>query len=197
MNIGIITSFLVGGLLLLSIFSMNSMITESSVQMTMDVAAKSKVETINRVLSYDMDRMGYNVDRNNDVIQSMDSTHISFYADLEGSVELISWEFQNNTVYTASRNPNDYHLVRKGPVGGGKNESTLFSVNRFSFTYYDKYGAVTANPDRVKKIKVQFYCESPEPAGTNRDIEGNIIGMYSRSFWQRTYVPVNIQYRNN
>ena len=195
MNLGITTSFIVGGLLLLSIMHMTFTVQSNSTQTTLQSISKNKVQAISQTISADFQRMGYGVDLGDpvdDVIHSISSDKISFEADLhdDGSPETITWEF-TNTEYSESQNPNDYELIRTGPVssGSGSVEST-YAVTSFNLTYYEDDGTVTTNKSEVDRIKIELVCESPQKITVS---DGDDI--FGRSFWQRTIVPPSIHIR--
>lgn len=195
MNLGMTTSFIIGGLLLLSILHMTFTVQSNSMQTTLQSISKKQVQTISQVITADFKRMGYGVNQSQpveDVIHSISSDKISFEADIDdnGITETITWEF-TNTKYTSSANPNDYKLIRTGPVSptSGSVETT-YPATSFDFTYYNIEGNVTTNRSEVDRIKIEVVCESPQKiAVTNGD------DIFGRSFWQRTIVPPSVHLR--
>jgi hypothetical protein len=65
MNFGIITSFVIGGLMLLSILAFNMNMSASTQETTLTTITQQKMNAIVDVLSYDLNRVGYN---NNDAV---------------------------------------------------------------------------------------------------------------------------------
>lgn len=175
MNIGITTSFLVGGLLLLSILHMNFTVSSNSTEATLQLVAKNRMMAVTETMTADFGRMGYNVPANQDVIISSSPQDITFQADVDddGSTETISWIF----------NSNDSTLVRTGPVSsGGPSEEMTYPVSDFELQ-------IQGN----SRIQVKVECMSPEPISHNPN--GNDV--YARSLWQKTFAPPSLQFRQN
>ena len=194
MNLGIVTSFVVGGLLLLSIMHMNFTVSSNSMQTTLQMLSKQNLRGISQTLTSDFQQMGYNVSGNDvdDVLNSIGKNEISFQADVDhdGSVETVIWRLTSDS-YDSSTNPNDLVLERVGPVqsGGGSVTSTYPAIS-FELTYYDTNHEVTSNIDEIDQIGIEIITESPAPVTTQNGNEN-----YSRSFWQRTIVPPSLHIR--
>lgn len=195
MNLGMTTSFIIGGVLLLSIMHMTFTVQSNSTQTTLQSISKKQIRTISQTITADIKRMGYGVDQSepvSNVLHSISSDKISFEADIDdnGLTETITWEF-TNTKYTGSPNPNDYELVRTGPVSPTSGSvKTTYSATSFNLTYYDAEENVTTNRSEVDRIKIEVVCESPERIAVN-----NGDDIFGRSFWQHTIVPPGIQIR--
>lgn len=195
MNFGIVTSFLIGGLLMLSILQMNFTVNTNAAQTTLQIVSKNHMEAITRTLDGDLGRMGYNVDAGEQVISSSSGPKkISFQADIDGTVSTITWEFKDTDEFTASANPNDYKLLRTGPVSTGNVQTTVYPAVHFKLTYYDLDGNITTDYGLAKQIKVELMSESPEAIMRNTSSDGEA---YGRTFWQKTIVPPSIQFRDN
>jgi hypothetical protein len=195
MNIGITTSFIVGGLLLLSILHMNMAVSNNSMQTTMQMTSKNYTKAVSETISADVQRMGFQVagEEIQDVILKAESDEIQFKTDLDddGSVETITWELTSDK-YSKSSNPNDYELVRTGPVsaGGPVDAKSVFPVVSFEVTYFDTRNQPTSTIEDIDQIGIEIVTESPEAVTTNGGNKN-----YGRSFWQRTFVPPSLHIR--
>jgi hypothetical protein len=198
MNIGITTSFIVGGLLLLSILHMNMAVSNNSMQTTMQMTSKNYTKAVSETIAADVQRMGFQVagEEVRDVILIAESDRIQFKTDLDddGSVETITWEL-TSTEFSKSSNPDDYELVRTGPVkaGGAVNAKSVYPVTSFEVTYYDtRHQDLGSSPDieDIDQIGIEIITESPEPITMNGGKKS-----YGRSFWQRTFVPPSLHIR--
>jgi len=79
MNSGIIASFVIGGLLLLSILFMNMNVSRSSSELTMRQMTQINVSAVSEILTYDMDKIGYDrFGKINNPITFADSNKIVF-----------------------------------------------------------------------------------------------------------------------
>lgn len=197
MSINLVTSFTIGGLLLLSMIMLNSRVMESSASTTMNIQAKANVEAISRVVSNDILKAGYTVSDTADVFLYAGSEEITFRGDVfnEGVVSLINWKWDNpDTEYTRGSNPNDYLLTRT--VNSGTSiETSTFPATHFEITYYDVDDNVlftpVASPGTIRRIEIELICQSTEPAG--RTSYGADI--YESSIWRRKFLPNSLQFR--
>lgn len=195
MNAGIVTSFLIGGLLLLSILQMNFTVNSNAAQTTLQIVTKNNMQAITTTLTSDLGRMGHNVDSGVQVVDnSSNSEKITFQADIDGTVRTITWEFKDDTEFSESANPNDYQLVRTGPVSTGNVQTTVYAAVHFNVTYFDADGNTTGDMGEVKQINIELLSESPEAIGQNSSSDSDV---YGRSFWQKTIVPPSMQFRGN
>lgn len=199
MNFSIITSFTIGGILLVSLVTLSSQVLVNSANSTLDLDAKNKIEATSYVITQDLMRIGYHSGANKvqDIFHTTTSTKIVFDGDVynDGTAETVTWEFQSSNEYTASSNPNDYRLVRTGQVeSGGGNVTLVYPVVHFELTYYDKDDNVLVNPsgliqEKIRKIEVEIACESAE-----RTMKAEESGTeYQRSYWKRKVIPSYLQ----
>ncbi len=83
MNTGILTSFIVGGLLLLSMIHLNNQALQNSTNVTLDLHNKGQVETIRKIIKQDFNSIGFG---KNSKIKSFNPPHfINFSADIYGN----------------------------------------------------------------------------------------------------------------
>lgn len=81
MNTGIITSFVIGGILLLAILQFQTRIAKNSTEITLDVTSKNQIETLRRIISHDFNRIGFG---ENSKIKNVNPPHfINFSADVK------------------------------------------------------------------------------------------------------------------
>jgi hypothetical protein len=201
MNVGIVTSFIVGGLLLLSILTLNVRMSEFANNSTVDMIAKNRVETISELISNDLKKIGQDLPGSVKPFVTMDSDRIKFRADTffgdNRPFSMITWDFKTNQGYSKSKNPNDFLLSRDDNIPGNPgNNKDEFPVTFFKISYLDKNGdpvlGLPANQSLISRIHVEIICESEEPVGT--DSNGNDI--YSSVMWSKTFYPENLQFSN-
>lgn len=192
MKLGIITSFLIGGLLLLSILKFNNQVMQHSAEITLDANEKAKMEALRQVISQDFSRIGYG---DGNKINNIKSDMIVFKADVYGSgTSTIKWQFKSNKKVKETTNPDDRALQRVGPVdttSGSK--STEFNVVHFSVTGYEdaKGEDETTDVNRIKSLLVEVIYEAPEPISF-----GSGDPTYSKAVWKKLFVPNNLQFEN-
>lgn len=200
MNLGIVTSYIIAGLLLVTITTMTMSLNKSSAELTMTQNKKEHMRAVGEMLAYDIPKIGYNlvsVIDSADVIQKADSAEIWFYSNIDnstdGSVETIKWKFTNNPVSTTT-NPNDYKLVRT--QDNKKTEITL-GVTEFRMWYYDSYGSSTpmstpvsnANLSDIKQIEIEIIMQSSEQILNTLGLSGR----YVTTSWKKRFSPVNLR----
>lgn len=201
MNVGIVTSFVIGGLMLISILTLNVQTTQYSSDSTLEIVTKVRMETISEILSNDFQKIGQGLPSGASPFITLESNRIQFRADAfyddERSFSTITWDFRSNESFTSSTNPTDYKLRRSDVISGSlTNTSQDFGVSHFEISYLNQNGdAVTGlpgNKNLIRKIKVQIILESFESATT--DAAGDPI--YKRIMWSKIFYPENVQYLN-
>lgn len=201
MNAGIVTSFVVGGLLMISILTLNMRMSEFANNSTVEIITKDRVETIAALLSNDFKKIGQDLPGNVKPFVTMHSDRIKFRADTyfddNRPFSMITWDFKTNQGYSGSTNPNDFLLTRDDNLPGkpGNNDQE-FAVTYFEITYLDKNGnavsGLPSNQGLVRQIHVQVICESEEPISQKNNGED----VYSRVMWSKTFYPENLQFIN-
>ncbi len=198
MNIGIVTSYVIGGFMLISILAFNISLNTSGQETTISTINQEKRDNLVQLLSCDFNGLGYSDDVfNNDPIQESEEDRIEFRTspacvdsgnDTAG--EMITLYADATDLATSTTNPNDFYLYRED-----KNGTTQFLVTYFNLTYYRK-NIVTgdweeiSNPasltsQREIKIRVETMIESEEPIRISP--QGDYI--YHRTAWTREFIP--------
>lgn len=205
MNLGLVTSYIIGGMLMLGILALSLNMSRSASELTLSHTTGRHVRTISEMLSYDIPKIGY--DRTEKIpnpITIADSNRIVFYSNIDntGNVEEIRWEFTTNAV-SATENPNDYVLVRRTKVKTtgvdiDKTDITL-GVTRFRIRYYSDYGMAEgsemstpitgADLNQIRQIEIEVVCETPERMKGMWSISGG----YIKSAWVKRFSPRNLQ----
>ena len=215
MNLGLVTSFIIGGLLLVSMLMLNMSATNSATELTMTETTREKASTVSEMLSSDILKMGYNQnsksnsnDDTDPIITIAKSNKIQFNSNVDNSpdesVETITWEFDPSlpaNEVSSTDNTNDYILKRT--VTGGINSTTSITlgVTKFEIKYYDEYGdnqsqdmeaAANSNLEDIRQLYIKLTLESPQKIyqGTSDD------GRYIKSVWEKRFSPPNLEDTN-
>lgn len=197
MNLSLITSFAVGGLVLLSILTLNRNMMIHSAESTVHLTNQYQHDELFRLISHDLSRIGYssNPALEDAKIQQFRDDMIKFRADVmdEGVAEVL-WQFPGAPV-PQTPNPNDKRLFRRGSVGSGTLNSleTEFSVIDFKLTAYrDTEGNIeTTVEDQIKSILVEIVYEAPVPTNSRNGTHDD----YDRKYWRKLIVPKNLQFQ--
>lgn len=200
MDLGIVTSYVIAGMIFLAITMMTLSLSQSTTELTLNQNARQNVQTVGDMLNYDIPKIGYNkvVRIQSGAITYADANKITFKSNIDNSddksVETITWEFTTDPVSSTS-NPNDYKLLR---VQDGDITEITLGVTNFNIRYYSDYGQpesqAMATPvgssdlDNIKQIEFEVECESPA-AIANRAGEDR----YLRSAWKKRFSPGNLE----
>lgn len=206
MNFGLITSYIIAGIILMAILMMNIRVTNSSAEITMMHLTKERASVLIELLYDDVPNMGYDLyDTSPEIITIADSTKIQFYRKIDrlssGGPELITWEFTDTPV-TETKNPDDRVLLRTVEKDGVETVTEMKQgITRFNLWYFDEQGLSTLPEDgeflsmpvsstlrdSIKQIYIAFELQSEEPI---RYSSNNI--RYIRSAWEKRFSPTNL-----
>lgn len=190
MNIGLVTSFLIGGIFLVAILAFNIQVQSTSQELTLSTINQNSLNDIVEVITNDFNRIGFNTGIATP-FTTIDSDDILFQGDVfDGDsygVTNIRYEFDTTDPVTSTSNPNDYYLVRTGPTGTSTYGTTKFPAVYFTVNYYTATGSTTTDKASVKKIEVELMVETGEAYSLNGTVKE-----YPRSVWKRIFVPNNI-----
>ena len=197
MNIGLITSFLISGILLLSIGWMNRGVSYNTQDIVLTQQKQEHKVMLSELLSYDLPKIGYTNDAALDTLISYAGDNkLSFYANIDnssdGSVEKVVWEFTGLDV-ASTNNPDDKVLLR---TENGVGPDIKLGVTNLTFNYYDEIGGSTpmttpltqAQINTVKQIEVIMELQSSDPIKYSRDSQEN----YIKTAWVKRFTPRNL-----
>ena len=206
MNIGLVTSYVIAGIILIAILSMNMSVSSSSNEITLSQVTRERAETISDIMSNDIQKIGYNrKSKTNPVLTVAEGKKIQFRSNIDNStdnsVEIITWEF-TNTAVASTPNPNDRILKRtvRDASSGSIISTTPFKSGVISFriNYYKKYGSkrsdslstpVTGSAlNNIKQLYIALKIQSKEKVynGSN--------GHYVTSIWEKRFSPPNLEF---
>lgn len=205
MNAGLITSFIVAGILLVSIITMNNSVSNNSTELTMTQFTRSKMATISKMMADDIQKIGYNRSGKTETMLKIGNGHkIKFYSNInnseDGSVEEVTWELTDQEV-TSTSNPNDHILKRTILYEDGSVDETPISlgVTEFRIAYYNDYGVPLSDSlstpvdsgllDGVRQFYIKIKLESPEKIYAS----SNSSGRFVTSVWEKRFSPPNLE----
>jgi hypothetical protein len=187
MNFGITVSYIVGGLMLISILTLNNTVMQDSYKHTVEMTTNTQVDEIRRLMMHDMQYLAFGYD--SDILNFSDE-HIRFKALYRGQTRVFSWELKNSG-YNDTSNPNDKTLQRNGPMDDkpgstmSKYPAVTFNVTAFS----DEEATVVAtSKDQIRSILIELVVQSAEPVGSY----GDGTPRYSETGWKKLFLPDNI-----
>lgn len=187
MNIGITISYIIGGLLLISILTLNNSVMQDSYKHTVEMTNGMHTDEIRKMVMHDMQYLAFGPD--SDILNFSDE-HIRFEALYRGQNRVFSWELKNDD-YDESSNPNDKILERNGPMDdiSGSVESEYSAVTFNVTAFSDIEGNVVAtSKDQIRSILIELVVQSAEAVGSNSDGSPR----YSETGWKKLFLPDNI-----
>jgi hypothetical protein len=206
MNLGIVTSYIIAGVILISIASMNLRMSSSNAELTITQITREHVRNVTNILNEDLPNMGYNVEEKTDpVLIYANRNKITFLRNIHNDPAIepseITWEFSSDLKPPGSRNEHHGTLKRIVKSEGSEPDTTRIQsgVTKFNMYYYDRHGlrksehmsppASGTSLGSVKQIYVELEMQS------NEKISGRSAndGRYVRSVWEKRFSPRNLE----
>ncbi len=197
MNFGLLLTYVVGGLLMLSVLIYSNSLFNSSAETSTSVVTQSKLDNIVDIFQNDLTRIGYNV-ANPDITPvfiTADDSVLEFRGDIfedsSDDFDVVKWEILS-TADTTTTNPNDRILRRtwnNTPSNPLAEEVFEYSATYLHFDYFDIEGNAPANVDSIRQVEVQLMVESDEPFAKSRIGSDDI---YYKTTWKRRIVITNL-----
>ncbi|MGM0547604.1 MAG: hypothetical protein ACQEST_12890 [Bacteroidota bacterium] len=206
MNAGLLTSFIVAGILIVSIITMNNSVSNNSSELTLTQFTRERMATVSKMMADDIQKIGYNRTGKTEKMLKIGNGHkIKFHSNIDnsddGTVEEVTWELTDEEV-TSTSNPNDHILKRTVEYEDGSLDETpiTLGVTEFRIAYYNDYGVPLSDSlntpiddadirDEVKQFYIEIKLESPEKIYTGR----NSSGRYVTSVWEKRFSPPNLE----
>ena len=187
--IDILSSVFIGGFIILMAFGILDSTNKFLYSHNDDLIVQESLTSINTILEYDLDKMGFGVPENNNVVLLADSTHLQFLADLDQNCQPDTVEYYVGSAVELSHtpNPSDFFVYRK--VNGlPANGSAIGVVTYFHFTYLTQDGGIvdtsnSLNLKNIKMIRTTMRIESPAVYGNEAQPDKS---EYRTAFWQET-----------
>lgn len=176
-------STIIGGLIILIIFNLNSNIVQTGTLQQFDKISQSNITSLMEEIEYDLKKIGYRA--TDPAIITADSNAISFKYDTDnnGTEETISYFVSDTTTLSGTENPRDILLYRTVGAGAANPVTSNLGVTKFRLWYYDKSGNLTTTPANIRSIKFAVSVESPYPYD----------GEYASSYAVRLVQPNNLR----
>lgn len=175
-------SFVIGGLLLMMILNVNTDFAIMSAEDRLELMIQENLDELVEEIEFDFRKIGYNAAAPHQAIQALDTSMITFMADLDNdsTLESVVYNLGPTSDVFGTVNPRDrilYRIVDGVSVGGS------LGVVDFQLIFYDVTGGITTAPAAVKTIEYYLMLESTFP----------IDSAYVQSVWTGTIRPMNIQ----
>lgn len=193
MDQGLTISFIIGGLLMIMVVTLNVRMGQHSSELTLHGMSVTSRQDIANVIESDFSKIGYNLTGPiGSAISVAAEKEIEFKSNLKndasGTVNTVSWKLTDDSP-AGTENPNTRTLVRL--VDADQTEINL-GVTKFTLEYFDKDNNLipfpVADKNAIRRIKVVLETQSREKINYNN---GN--GYFPASRWEKVITPPNLK----
>ena len=192
----IVGSIIVGGLILLILFRLNSSASSNLYNNNSEANVQSAMISTATILEDDFRKIGYCKDWTQlpdptKVILYADTSSIKFLTDVnnDGIVDTLYYYLGPTSELLNTPNPRDRLLYRV--IDNASPKSSNVGITKFYLTYFDTFGnKITSLPvspaSKIQKIQIDLQVENPEP----------IDSTYVVAFWRQLRLSArNLQKR--
>ena len=191
----ILGSIIIGGLVLLILFRVNTSATSNLYTNTSEANVQSAMISVGAVLEEDFRKIGYckswtKIPDPTKAILFADTSSIKFLTDLnnDGNVDTLSYYLGPASELLNTPNPNDRLLYRVANSDVPK--SSNVGITEFKITYFDSFGNILSTPvtppSQIQKMQIDIMVENTEP----------IDSTYVVAFWRQLRLTArNLQNR--
>lgn len=174
-------TFVIGGMVLLTILSMNIEILETSTVNSLGTMAQKNVTEIASILDYDFKKMGHGVPRTTPSLLSVTDSTISFLADIDQDmvVDTIVYRVGSTSETVDTDNPDDRYLYRS--VNSIEYDVAL-GITSWELEYFNEEMGATVALDSIRIIQISYTV-------------GTMFGFnerYGRASWTSQFAPKNL-----
>ena len=172
---------MIGGMVLLTIFSMNVEILETSSLNSLGRMAQENLGEIVSIVEYDFKKIGNQVPRTAAALVAVTDSTISFLADIDQDTDIDTIAYRVGPVSETgdTDNPSDRLLYRS--VNGVENDVGL-GITQWQLSYFDEDMGSTTALDSIRIIELSFTIETMY--GYNEQ--------YGRASWSSQFAPKNM-----
>ena len=181
MDVEMAGSFLIGGMIVLTILGVNAQVLETGSVNALHTYAQENAASVVSILEYDFRKIGYGVSDTSQAILSLSDTTITYLSDSDrnGTVDTVAYRLSSTSGPAATDNPNDRYLYRSID---GTEEDIALGLTEWELTFYDADGISTTDAEAVRSIGVSFEVETTFPFDET----------YGRAAWQGRITPKNL-----
>jgi hypothetical protein len=185
----ILSSIFIGGFIILMSFGILDSTNKFLYSHNDDLIVQQSLTSINSILEYDMNKMGFGVPEGENVILLADTSHIRFCADLnrDWHADTVEYYVGPESELSNTSNPDDRFLYRKvnnqpalGMIVG------VVTIFRFDYLTQDRQMVNISNPynwKSIKMIRTTMRIENPAVYSNEKNPDKN---EYRTVFWQET-----------
>jgi len=174
-------TFLIGGMVLLTIFSMNVEILETSSLNSLGRMAQENLGEMVSIIEFDFKKIGNQVPRTTAALLAVSDSTISFLSDIDqdSNLDTVAYRVGPASETTATDNPSDRLLYRS--VNGVEYDVGL-GITQWQLSYFNEDMGSTTALDSIRVIELTLTVETIY--GYNEQ--------YGRASWSSQFAPKNM-----
>jgi len=153
-------TFLIAGIFILSLLTLNGQIMESNTVNSLNVIAQRNATNIATILQTDFRKIGQGIETATESIQSISDSSLSFVSDIDqdGFADTVAYRLGASGEATGTENAKDRYLYRT--LNGSESDVAL-GLTRLELTYFDEQGNSTIVPSEIRMIGISLTVETP------------------------------------
>lgn len=174
-------TFVIGGMVLLTILGMNIEILETSSLNSLGMMAQENMGEIVSIIEYDFKKIGHQVPRTGSALLAVTDSTISFLSDIDQNttIDTIAYRVGPASETDSTDNPADRLLYRS--VNGVENDVGL-GITQWELSYFNEDMGSTTALDSIRIIELTLTVETIY--GYNEQ--------YGSASWTNQYAPKNM-----
>lgn len=180
MNMSLVISTIIGGLLMLAMIGLNTRVTQSSGLKTLQFATKSKVDIVASYVTADLRQVGAGIVSGNKIEQITQNRLTFRRTRIDGVTETVQWRWVPDAGVATSPNPRDRRLYR---IVGTDTTDFGNGIVSFQFRFLEADGDSTLTVADIRSIRARVIVES----------DVSFQNEWARSFWESTVTPRGLQ----
>lgn len=192
----LLTSMIIGGMLLLNILRAQDLVQENSAMYNGDVLVQELLITQVQYVEGEFRNMGYGVPQGTSTILAADTSSMTFLMDAgrDGTIDTLRYEMGPISELSRTQNEMDRFIRRtlKEPTGTSVNNTGV--VTYFHLRYITATGdslvtpVASADLGRIKEVEMSMEVQNPYALYRphNMVAAGERDALYSTSYWQQT-----------
>lgn len=180
MNMSLVLSTIIGGLLMLAMIGLNTRVSQSSSIKTLQFATKAKVDVIAAYVTADIRQVGAGIGTGNKIEQVTQNRLTFRRTRIDGVTETVQWRWVPDAGVATSPNPRDRRLYR---IVGTDTTDLGNGIVSFQFRFLEADGDSTLTVADIRSIRARVIVES----------DVSFQNEWARSFWESTVTPRGLQ----
>lgn len=191
----IITSIVVGGILLAILIGFNGNMTQEAVAQTIKMMTQSNCTNVTQILDWDFRKMGYSLSSLDSSIITADTSRIKFRGAFNGTGatspgDTLTWFLDNAPSGNANKNT---HILYR-TLNAQKSLAMNMGITRLRFSYFDLNGqplsCPVSRPSQIKSLRIALTVESTVPYRVTTE---TYVKLNPGVYWERTFKPRNLR----